>query len=131
MVERLEIIEGICHIRHRGGYTLVEAVELVSKAIAYCRERNISKLLFDGRGLVGPSVPSLVDRFLMVEEWAREARSMVAMALVVEAKYIHPHKFGVKVAGDFGFMADVYDSEAAALQWLSSGGRSEYNLPEC
>lgn len=40
--------------------------------------------------------------------------------LVVDAKYIHPEKFGVKVAADFGLMCDVYDSEPYALEWLSN-----------
>jgi len=130
MVERLQVIEGICHIRHRGEYTLVEAVELVRKSIAYCREQKISKLLFDGRALVGLSIPTLVDRFLMVEEWALEGKSMVTMALVVDSEYIHPHKFGVKVAADFGLTADIYDSETAALQWLSTGSPSNYSRRE-
>src|SRR6478672_8921289 len=122
MLERLEIIEGICHIRHRGEYTLVEAVELVKRAIAYCREREISKLLFDGRGLVGLPIPSLIDRFLMVEEWALEGRRMVMVVLVVDSRFIDPQKFGVKVATEFGLTADIYDSETAAFHWLSSGG---------
>jgi hypothetical protein len=66
------------------------------------------------------SVPGLVDRFLMVEEWAQRADGLVAVALVVEAKYIHPQKFGMQVAVDFGLICDVYDSQPHALEWLSS-----------
>lgn len=118
--EHLEVIEGICRFHPRGECSLVEAVDLISSAIGYCRARSIPKLLVNGTGLVGIPVPSLVDRFLMVEEWAQKGRSFVVVVLVVDVKYIHPEKFGVKVAADFGLICDVYDSEPHALEWLSS-----------
>jgi len=74
----------------------------------------------DGRGLTGIPIPSLVDRFLIAEEWAEEAKGMVIVALIVHAQYIHPEKFGVRVARDFGLMLDVFTAEQDALQWLSS-----------
>ena len=111
-------MEGICQFRPRGECSLVEAVELINRAIAYCRDQRVAKLLVNGTGLVGVSVPSLVDRFLMVEEWAQKAKGMVVVVLVIQAEYIHPEKFGVKVAADFGLMADVYTSETDALKWL-------------
>jgi hypothetical protein len=120
MLEHLEVIEGICQFRPRGKCSLVEAVELISRAIAYCRDQHVAKLLVNGTGLVGIPVPSLVDRFLMVEEWAQKAKGMVVVALVVHAEYIHPENFGVKVAADFGMMSDVYTSETDALKWLLS-----------
>jgi hypothetical protein len=116
--EHLEVVEGICQFRPRGESSLVEAVDLINSAIAYCRDRRIGKLLVDGTGLVGIPVPSLVDRFLMVEQWAQEAKSMVVVVLVVHAEYIHPEKFGVRVAADFGLISDVYTSETDALRWL-------------
>lgn len=118
--EHLEIVEGICRFHPRGECSLIEAVDLISSAIGYCRTRCIAKLLVNGTGLVGMSVPSLIDRFLMVEEWAQKGKGFVVVGLVVDAKYIHPEKFGVKVAADFGLMCDVYDSEPDALKWLSS-----------
>ena len=121
MPNRPEIVDGICQTRIRGEYSLVEVVNAVTGAIAYCRDRGIPKLLVDGTGIVGVAIPSLVDRFLMAEEWALEAKSMVVVVLVVHAKYIHPQKFGVKVAADFGLVLDVYTSEMEALEWLSRG----------
>ena len=131
MVERLELIEGICHVRHRGEHTLVEAVAVVKKAIRYCRARQISKLLFDGRGFVGLAIPSVVDRFLIAEEWALEARSRVTVGLVLDSRYIHPQKFGVTAATHFGLTADVYESETAALQWLSTLPSPVQPCPTC
>jgi hypothetical protein len=119
MREHLEVLEGIGQFRPRGECSLVDAVELIRSAIAYCREQKIPKLLVDTTGLTGISIPSLVDRFLAIEEWAEEAQSVVIVVLVAHAEYIHPEKFGVKVAADFGLMADVYTSEPDALKWLS------------
>jgi hypothetical protein len=116
----LEVRDGICHYRPHGEGTLVEAVELFRRAIAHCRDRNLAALLIDATGLVGVPIPSLVDRFLMIEEWAHEAQGMVVVVLVVHPEYIHPEKFGVKVAADFGLTADVYTSETEALKWLSN-----------
>jgi hypothetical protein len=120
MLEPLEVIDGICRFRPRGECSLVEAVELINRAIAYCRDRSIAKLFADLRGLVGISIPSLVDRFLLVEDWAAEARGMVVVALVVHAEYIHPEKFGARVARDLGLKMDIFSSEAVALEWLLS-----------
>lgn len=117
--EHLEIKEGVCEFRPRGESTLVETVALITSAIAYCRQRGINKLLVDATGLDGVPIPTLVDRFLMVEEWAEVAESMVVGALVAHAEYIHPEKFGVRVAADFGLEIDVFTSEDDALIWLS------------
>jgi len=115
----LQIQEGICRFRPTGECTLVEAVEMIANAIAHCRDRRVSRLLVNATGLVGVPIPTLVDRFLMAEEWAHQARSAVVVALVVPTEYIHPKKFGVRVAADFGLVTDVYTSETDALKWLA------------
>jgi hypothetical protein len=120
MADHLEVREGICEFRPRGESSLVEAVELITRAIAYCRDRRIDKLLVVTTGLVGVSIPTLVDRFLMVEEWAQTAKGMVVGAIVASPEYVHPEKFGVRVAADLGWVADVFTSEADALRWLSN-----------
>jgi hypothetical protein len=47
------------------------------------------------------------------------AESMVVVALVVHAEYIHPEKFGMVVAADLGLTCDVYTSDEDALRWLA------------
>jgi hypothetical protein len=94
-------------------------VDLVSAAIAYCRAKGAKSLLVDATGLDGVPIPTLVDRFLMVEDWAQRAEGTVVVALVAPREYIHPHKFGIKVALHFGLICDVYTSEEEALKWLS------------
>ncbi len=105
-------------VRPRGEYSLVEAVALISSAIAWCRDRGIKKLLIDARRLTGMAIPSLVDRFLMVEEWAHQADGCVVVALVASPEYLHPERFGVKVALDFGLVCEVWTSDEAAWKWL-------------
>jgi len=122
MLEHLEVNDGVGRYHPRGEFTLVEAVDLIGSAIALCRSEQLQKLLINATDVTGVPVPSLVDRFLMVEEWAREAKSMVVVVLVVRAEYIHPKKFGVMVAVDFGLTMDVYTSESDALAWLSAVG---------
>jgi hypothetical protein len=118
----VEVANGTAMFHPQGECTLVEAVELVRDAVEYCRIRNVPKLLFNAAGLADVSVPTLVDRFLMVEEWAHEAEGEVAVVLVVDPEYIHPEKFGVVVATHFGLICDVFPTEAEATEWLEGIG---------
>ena len=118
LLEPQESRNGVFTYRPRGKYSLVEAVDLVSAAIAACRHRGVDKLLIDVTGIEELPIPTLVDRFLMVEDWAQAAKGMVVTVMVAPAKYIHPRKFGVKVALTMGLTCDVYSSEKEALEWL-------------
>jgi hypothetical protein len=120
MTDHLGVREGICEFRPSGESSLVEVVALITETVAYCRHQRISKLLVSPNDLRGVSIPSLVDRFLMMEEWAQAAKGMLVAAIVAHPEYIHPEKFGVKVAADFGLVVDVFTSEAEALKWLST-----------
>ena len=120
MIDHLEVKEGLCQFRPRGESSLAEVVDLIAEAIAFCRNQRINKLLVAPNGLTGVSIPTLVDRFLMVEGWAQAAKGMVVAAIVAHGEYIHPQKFGVKVAADFGLVVDVFTAEADAVKWLSA-----------
>jgi hypothetical protein len=114
----MEVRNGLCTYRPRGRYSLVDAVDLVSRAISHCRAHGITKLLVDVTGLEDVPIPTLVDRFLMVEDWAEESKGTVVVVLVASPEYIHPRKFGIKVAAHFGLICDVHTSEEAASKWL-------------
>jgi hypothetical protein len=103
----------------RGEVTLVEAVDAVTDAIAFCRTRSIRRLLIDTRGLSGFSSPTLVDRFLMVQDWADVGKGAVNVVLIADATHIHPRKFGVMAAADAGLTAEVFASEREAVEWLT------------
>jgi len=123
-LETLEFRGALGTFRPRGKYSLVEAVDLISNAIARCRERKVGMLLVDATGFIDLPVPTLVDRFLMVEDWANESGGTVVVAMVAPAAFIHPRKFGVKAAHQFGLICDVYSSEDEASAWLSATSSS-------
>lgn len=113
-----ELSAGICVFRPTGHTDLIEAVDFVAECVAYCRRRALGRLMIVADGLEGIPVPSLVDRFLAVEEWARAAGGMVAAVLVVPEHLIHPDKFGVRVGADLGLTCEVFPDEADAIAWL-------------
>lgn len=117
-LQSLEVRDGLATYRPRGRHSLVDAVDLVSRAVAHCRDRGVKMLLVDTTGFTELPIPSLVDRFLMVEDWAQESKGVVVVAMVARPDYIHPRKFGVKVALQFGLICDVYVSEEDATAWL-------------
>ena len=118
IAEHLEVTERYCRLRVQGVVPLVEAVERVTQAIAFCRDHNIPKLLVDVTRLAELPALTLVDRFLMVEDWAHEAKGIVIVAMAVRPEHIHPEKFGVMLAADKGLRSDVFTSESEAREWL-------------
>ena len=96
----------------------MDGVDLVSRAIAHCRDRRIDQLLINVMGLGDVPIPTLVDRFLMVEDWANASQRLVTVVMVASPEYIHPHKFGVKVAAHFGLVVDAFTTEEEAREWL-------------
>ena len=117
--DAFEVGDGIATFRPVGECSLVEVVDAIRHAIGRTRAHGSRALLVTARGLYGFPVPNLVDRFLAIEDWAEEADGVVAVALVVHPQYIHPRKFGVKVASDVGLVADVFTSEVNARAWLA------------
>jgi hypothetical protein len=99
---------------------LLKWPDLTTDAIGHCRDRRVNRLLVVKMDLVGVSIPTLVDRFLMVEEWARESSSMVVVAMGRKSRIHSSPKCGVRVAADLGLVADVFTSESDALKWLSN-----------
>ena len=120
-LDAIEVSDGLCKYCPRGKYSLVEAVDLISRAIAECRRSGARRLMIDVTGVEELPVPTLVDRFLMVEDWAQAAQGMVVVAMVTHPRYIHPRKFGVTVAAHLGLTCDVFTSRDAASKWLQGG----------
>lgn len=117
---QLQVNTGLAHFRPSGQSDLTTMVDLIAEAIGRCRHRGVHKLLVNTTGITGVAIPSLVDRFLAVEEWAAIADGMVVVAMVARAEYIDPGRFGLKVAAHFGLTANVFVDEADALAWLAA-----------
>jgi len=116
----LQVVDGSCRLRPTGTMSIVDAVELVTRAIEYCRARRIRKLLVDVTGVSGLPAPTQVDRFLMVEDWANAAQGMVVVAMVAPPELIDPRRFGVGVALATGLSSQVFVTEAEAAAWLAA-----------
>jgi len=103
-----------------GPFTLVDAVDHVTRAIAWCHEHQQPRLLLDLTRICGFPVPTLIDRFWMAQDWAQASGSTVTAAMVAHAHYIDPNKFGVRAARDAGLQCDVFTLHEDAIAWLTA-----------
>jgi hypothetical protein len=118
--EQMTITDGVCTFRPFGKTSLVEGVERVTRVIAECRTRNVTKLLVDLTELFGYPIPTLADRFWMAQDWAQAAQGKLVIAFVALPEYIDPKKFGVKAAADAGLKGEVFTTVADAQAWLQA-----------
>ncbi len=106
--------------RPAGQVMLSEAIDLISMGIAYARDNQVEKILVDSTQLTGFGPLSTSARFWMAERFVSAAKSVVKVALLARTEMIDPERFGVTVAQNLGMQANVFDSEADALEWLLS-----------
>ena len=118
--ENFIVENGYWRYRPLGPYTLVDAVDCVTQAIAWCREHRQPRLLIDLTRIYGFPVPTLIDRFWMAQDWAQASESRVIAAMVAHAHYIDPGKFGVRAARDAGMQCDVFTLHEDAMTWLTA-----------
>ncbi|MBP9899989.1 MAG: hypothetical protein V9H26_23395 [Verrucomicrobiota bacterium] len=112
-------VNGDCaYYRPVGKVTIEQGAGLVDHAIGFARAHQLSKLLINCAQLTGFPSPSLPQRYFLVRGWAKTAQGLVQVALVARPEMIDPEKFGVTVARNAGFLADVYPTEPEALAWL-------------
>lgn len=114
----LEVIGPCAYFRPAGQLTLEEAVELLDQTIARVRDQRVPKLMFNARGLLGFRSPSLPERYFAARQFATTSQSRVQLAVVINAEFIDPEKFGVTVARNSGMNVDIFAQEAEALAWL-------------
>ena len=101
------------------------AVEMISRAIEYCREHDIGGLLVDARELYGFPHPSVVDRYWFIRQWAAESDGNVVMSFIQRPEMIDADQIGTTIAANAGLIANVSDSDAAALSWLLANIRAK------
>ena len=103
-----------------GRVSLEDAVKGVTSAIRYARAQKLGKLLVDTRALTGFEPPSISDRLILADDWARASGGVIRLAIVARPEMIHPQKFAINAAVKRGAIADVFTSEQAALEWLAA-----------
>ena len=93
----------------------------VDAAISAARERGVTRLLVVTTAWSGLRQPSTTERYYYVSQWAEKAAGFVRMAVVASPELIDAERFGVTVARNRGFVANVFTTEDEALDWLKSG----------
>ena len=82
--------------------------------------QKIRKLLIDTTELTGIATPTLATRYYFIHEWADAAGLFVQLAIVARPEIIDTQKFGVTVAQNRGFNANVFVTREAAHAWLET-----------
>ena len=104
--------------RPQGDYTFDETVEIVDKALAYCRENEIRRLLVNIREVTGFPPPTTLERFAFATKWAATAGPYVRMSMVCRRELIDSEKIGVTMALNRGLRCEVFIAEPEARSWL-------------
>jgi hypothetical protein len=120
LVEGLSIEPGgaLAVLRPTGDHPVAAIATWFTRAIDACRECGVPSLLILTSGLDPVPHPTLLDRFLIVEELAEHAGGRVAIAFVL-AKPVEPRNFAKKAAVALGLVAESFDDEASARDWLA------------
>ena len=66
----------------------------------------------------GFEVPSLAMRASMIREWADASGGAVGVAMACRPEFIDTQLFGVAFATNLGMVANVFETEAEAIEWL-------------
>jgi len=117
-LQYFELVGDHAEYRPIGHVSVSQLGELVASALLYAREQHIEKLLVVTSGLTGFKPPLTVDRYYIVKDWAKASGHIVRAAFVARPEMIDSQKFGVTVAANNCFIADIFASEDEALAWL-------------
>jgi hypothetical protein len=104
--------------RPTGHVSLDQMTQLVTSALLFAREQQVKNLLVDTSSLTGFNSPPLPERYFFIKAWAKAAGRSVRAAFVALPEMIDEQKFGVTVAENNGFKADIFPKEEEALIWL-------------
>jgi hypothetical protein len=115
--EGLEFGEGHALFRPGGHVSFQKALDLGSRAIVYCRENGIRRLLIDTTNLTGFGLGT-PERFMAGAQLARDAMAAVKIAFVMKPELLDPQRFGIMVARNRGMFSNAFLTEAEALKWL-------------
>lgn len=108
------------YYRPQGKVTLVEAIELLSSAVAHARSLGLRELLLNGLALTGYQQPTILDRYQFISTLADIAAGAMRIAIVLPETALDPQRFGTLVATNRGLDSNVFTSEEDAVAWLDS-----------
>lgn len=113
-----EVVGEVARFRLTGNQVLEVGVRQIADAIVRTKESGLDKLLVDITTITGVEPPSMNTRYWLMGEWARAGRSSVRVALVTRPEFVEPDRVGVIAGMNAGFVSNVFDNEAQALDWL-------------
>ncbi len=116
--ESFTVVDGVGMFRPAGKLHWQQAVAEVTRGIAHARALHLEKLLIVTTGLEGFKAPSVAARLELAREWAQAADGHVTMAVVARREFIDSERIGVVAAARMGARSSVFESEAAAMEWL-------------
>ena len=116
-----EIDANYAWFRPVGDIPLADAIDLVGKALGFAAAQGATRILVVTTGWKGIGVPSLADRYFMVENFVSVGAASLKIAMVVSPEVIDPEKFGITVARNRGLKANVFTDEDDARAWLLAG----------
>ena len=119
-LDGFETLEGYAVFRPTGRLRLQQIVDLITEAFVTARERRIPRLLIVTTGTDPIAPPTVAERYLIIEEWARAAQGVVRTAFVLRPEIIDPQRFGLTVAANRGLVGNVFTTEEDARVWLLS-----------
>ena len=129
MSMKLEICPepGFLTVRAVGEFSLEEAGRTFLEMLEEVARHNVSKVLFDGRGLVGE--PKTIERFYYGEFAARAVAASAVpctqFGYVLEEPVLDPWRFGEIVALNRGMFVKAFDNQEDALEWLTASRANE------
>ena len=113
------IADGRGIYRPSGCISLDETIALVEAALAHARDLGLPQLLADTRNLTGHEPPTTFQRYFLMNRWLEAAAGQVQLALIVRSEMMDPQRFAIKVAENRGFVANAFETEEAAVAWLT------------
>jgi hypothetical protein len=103
-----------------GEFSLEEAKRVFLEVLDAVKRYKASKVLFDGRGIVGHL--NTMERFLygkfVAEAWCGVLPVVPMFAYVLGPTVLDPSRFGETVAVNRGMLVEAFDNPEEALQWL-------------
>ncbi len=101
-----------------GEMPLEAGMRRVGEMIAIVAGLRITRMLMDITGSSGYDIPTLATRAALMRHWAAAAGGIVRPAFVCAPEFIDPERFGLILAAQLGMVANVFDDESDALEWL-------------
>ena len=114
-----EMRDGVAVITIPHGQPFALATATVRTAIAQAIAGRCKNLIVDGRN-VHFDPPSMAERHAMVRDWSSAADGRVRLAMVVRPEFVDSEKFAVVAAANFGLIANTFDNEIEAREWIRS-----------